>query len=432
VLDIVRRASADVLDEAVAGLRQGVRKQSINPSVPGGSGEGEFQQFLAGLLDDLGCRIEAWEPDADALADRFPGIRPLLGAAGFVGRPNVIAWVPAEEAPDGTRAHVILNSHADTVGLGEVSAWPHPPFDAALADGAVWGRGSVDAKGCLLAFVGAVSALRRAGVRLRRNVMIQSVVDEEWAGAGTLECVRRGYLGSAAVVGEPTALDVCPGSRGSMTLSLRVMGRRAHPGEGWRGVNAIRKAWLYVQALDRLRDLLDRTQMHPLWAGLPAGHVWNLMGIGSAADGRGVPDACEIQYGVGLIGEERTAQMRARVEAALAEVTAADPWLTAHPPQIGWRDWAFEPAITDVSHPAVAALAAARRDMVGSDVLVRAFSAGSDSRHLTNSGGVPAINFGPGELHLGHSPLEALPVEDLRQAIETIALFLARHCGGYR
>jgi acetylornithine deacetylase len=327
---------------------------------------------------------------------------------------------------------LILNGHADTVGPGEPSAWPHPPFSARLDGGVVSGLGAADAKGSLLAFVGAVSALRRAGIGLQRSAMIQSVVDEEWGGAGTLECLRRGYAADAALVGEPTDLRVCPGSRGAMNLRVRVAGRRAHPGEGWRGVNAIRKSWLYVQALDRLRDELDRTQMHPLWAPLAVGHVWNLMGVAGGATARvdrSVPDTCEVVYGIGMIGRERRQSMRTIVEAALGAVTESDPWLIEHPPEIAWLPAAFDPAVTDADHPAVLTLARALADLGGS-ARVEALSAATDGRHLTNTGGIPAINFGPGEMHLAHSPMEALRVDDFRRAIETVALFLIRYCGG--
>ncbi len=411
-IDAIRRAVAGVIDETVERLRAGVRIPSVNPAVQDGGGEGAFQELIASQLDSLGCRIESWEPE------------------GFPGRPNVLGWLPSEEPPDGLRAHLILNSHADTVGPGDAAGWRFPPWSATLHEGVIHGLGAIDAKGCLFTFLGAARTLQHAGIRLRRSVMIQAVVGEELGGAGALECVRRGYTATAAVVGEPTSLDICPASRGAMAVHVRVHGQRAHPGEGWRGVNAIRKAWQYIVALDRLRDDLDRTRMHPLWTPLPAGHVWNLMAMRSDSGGRSVPDVCDVNYGVGMIGHERPPEMRRVVETAIAEVTAADPWLAAHPPEVTWTAWVFEPAVTDSDHPAVAALAAARNDLGHGPTVIRAFSAGSDSRHLTNAGGIPAINFGPGELHLAHSPLEALPVADLRKAIEVLALFMVRYCGG--
>ena len=82
---------------------------------------------------------------------------------GFRGRPNVIGWIPSSDPPDGLRAAVILNSHADTVGPGEATSWNHPPLSAHLEDGNISGLGVADAKGSLFTFIGAVRALRHAG-----------------------------------------------------------------------------------------------------------------------------------------------------------------------------------------------------------------------------------------------------------------------------
>jgi acetylornithine deacetylase len=430
----VRHAVAKTADEALERLRAAVRIPSVNPATGEGPGESALQQFVADEMRRLGCRVEVWEPDAAVLGERFPGQRPALPPGSYRGRPNVIGWIPSEMPAEGTRAHLILNSHADTVAPGDLEAWPHPPFSAHLDAGAVHGLGAVDAKGCLCTFLGAVAALRTAGIRLKRSVMIQSVVDEEWSGAGVLECLRRGYAATAAIVGEPSGLRVCPASRGAMNVHLRVTGRKAHPGEGWRGVNAIRKAWLYVEALDRLRAELDRTRMHPLWSDLPAGHVWNLMGISTGAAStsqaaRSVPDACEVSYGIGLIGDERPETMRPVVEAAIETVTASDPWLMEHRPEATWRPGAFEPAVTDPAHPVVATLAQAVTDVTGATPKVEAFSAATDGRHLTNIAGIPSVNFGPGALHLSHGPFEALPVAEFTKAIEITALCVARYCG---
>ena len=63
---------------------------------------------------------------------------------------------------------------------------------------------------------------------------------------------------------------------------------------------------------------------------------------------------------------------------------------------------------------------------------IEGFSAITDARHLVNVGGIPTINFGPGEIHRCHSAEEALPVEDLRRAMTWIALFIARYCDTVR
>jgi acetylornithine deacetylase len=212
---------------------------------------------------------------------------------------------------------------------------------------------------------------------------------------------------------------------------MRVRGRRAHPGEGWRGVNAIRQAWRYVEALDALRAHLDRTAMHPLWRSLPAARVWNLMSLNSGPSGRAVPDVCELEYNVGTIGGERAEDVRRRVDAAIAQVTAEDAWSAEHPPEVRWLDWPMDSAVTDAEHPAVAAFAAAGRAL-GESPVVQGFSAITDARYLVHLGGIPTINFGPGEIHRCHIAEETLPVADLRRAITWVALFIAGSCGAER
>lgn len=423
----IRRAGEEAFPEALARLQAAVRTESVNPAQDG-KGEGALQTMLAADLERLGCRVEIWEPDPGAVVAQYPFMRGFVPPQGFGGRPNVVVWAPSIDAPEGRRARLLLNSHADTVHPGDPAAWPFPPFSATVSDGRLYGLGAADAKGCLFTFVGALIALREAGLTPRRPVALHSVVDEEAGGAGTLDCIRLGYTADAAVVGEPSGLTVCPASRGSTTFVLRVTGRRAHPGEGWRGVNAIHHAWRYVEALESLRAELDRTAMHPLWRPLPQGRVWNLMSLNSGPPGRAVPDACEFHYNVGMIGADRTADMRRTVEAAIARVTAADAWTVEHPPVLTWRDAPMDPAVTDRAHPAVAAFAAAGRTL-GEAPVVRGFSAITDGRHLVNSGGIPALNFGPGEISLCHSPEEMLPLDEFRRAMTWVARFIAEYCG---
>lgn len=421
----IRRAADDVFDRVMEDLATAVRTPSVNPMFPDGPGEGALQDWIAGTLEGLGCRVQLLEPDADALAEAYPAIRPFLGRP-FAGRPNVLAAVGGTDpsAPP----HLLLNSHADTVAPGPDGAWSRPPFSAAREGDALYGLGAADAKGSLVAFVGALRALRRAGVRPARGLMIQSVVDEEAGGAGALDLIRRGHTASAAVVGEPSELRICPGSRGTLELHLEIIGRKAHPGEGWRGVNAAHLAARYVAALEQLREELDRTAMHPLWAPLPMGHVWNLMALNTGPSIRAVPDRCRLEYSIGMIGEETAGTMRTRVEAALDAVTGADGWLREHPPVVTWSDRVIDAAVAPADHAVVRAMVEAG-GALGEAPVVEALSAATDGRYLSRAAGIPTLNFGPGEMFRGHSPDERLSLSELRRAVSWLALFIALYCG---
>lgn len=423
------RAAADGLgDELVELLRRGVRIPSVNPAVAGcgGEGEGRFQEFMAEELARLGARVDVWEPDGAALAERH-GLTLQTSTCDFRGRPNVVGVLGPVDAA-ARSVHLILNSHADTVGA-DAARWKHDPFAAEVEGGWLYGLGAADAKGCLLAQLGAVMVLREAGVRLRRSVALTSVVDEEAGGGGTLACIERGYRATGALVGEPTSLAVCPGSRGAFGLKLTVQGRGAHLGVAYEGVNAIERATRYIHAFNELAPALDAEYRHPLWRPLPAGHVFSVTQIASDPAPGAVPSRCEVRFSAGYMAGETREQIRERVEATFSQVTRADPWLSAHPPEIELVGPFIEAAAAPLDHPLIGALVAASGDLGLPAPPIYALSAGTDGRLLTNEGGTPAINFGPGEMSRAHGPDEALRLEDFRRAVAWIALAIARYCG---
>ncbi len=429
LLPAIRAAADRSRETIVRDLQELVRLPSHSPAA-GGPGEGAVQEYLAAAYTGLGCRITRWEPDVATLHTRFPTMRQSVQAADFVDRPNLVALLPgAEPDADDRTAGIILNSHADTVPPGPADAWPCPPLEGVIADGRIYGLGAADAKGCLVTYLGALRILAAAGLRLQRSVLVQSVVDEEMGGAGALACVERGYRAPVALIGEPTDLRISPASRGSYTFSMTVAGKKSHPGSPWRGVNAVDKALLCIEALRAMQRRLDRERMHPFWAPLPLGHVWNLMAINTGPSTRAIPDQCIVTVGAGAVAGEDAETIRAFVAEALAGVVAADPWLTAHPPEIVWTGLQMDAAATDPDHPAIVGMIAAGRSLGLDTGVPAAFSAASDGRHLANFGGVPCINFGPGDIGLCHSPRESLPVDELIAGATWVALFLAHSLG---
>jgi acetylornithine deacetylase len=425
----IRAAAETSRETIVRDLQQVVRIPSWSPAT-GGPGEAAVQEYLAAAYEALGCQIEMWEPDPERILAAYPSARPSVQAPDFAGRPNLVAVLPGMQPdPDDRTVGVILNSHADTVPPGPEEAWPHPPLAAVIESGRIHGLGSTDAKGCLVTYLGALRILDAAGIRLRRSVMAQSVVDEEMGGAGALACVERGYRAPIALVGEPSELRVCPASRGAYSFTMTVTGRKAHPGSPWHGVNAVEKALLCIEALRAMQERLDRERMHPFWAPLPMGHVWNLMAVNTGPNMRAIPDHCEVMVSAGAVAGEDAGMIRGFVHEAIASAVASDPWLTEHPPEIAWTGLQMDATATDPNHPAIARMVEAGTSLGLDPGPPVAFSAGTDGRHLANLGGVPCINFGPGDIGICHSPRESLPTDDLIAGATWVALFLARYLG---
>ena len=130
--------------------------------------------------------------------------------------------------------------------LEPAAQWTRDPFGAEIIDGAMYGRGTSDMKGGLMAALMALTYLHEAGLRLRGDVIFQSVVNEEHAGNGTLDLVRRGYKADAAIVLEPTNNTIAVSHPGGLYWQVTVPGTQRSPGARWTdgrqdGVSAIEK-----------------------------------------------------------------------------------------------------------------------------------------------------------------------------------------------
>jgi len=188
-----------------------IRRPSVTPKDEG------VLSIVAGYLEDLGFTCHRLVFGGDG-SDAIDNLYARLGE----GRPNLC-----------------FAGHTDVVPPGAREAWSFDPFSASLRDGALWGRGAVDMKGAIAAFIAAVErwlAERSSGFAGSISLLITG--DEEGAGVhGTkrvLEwCAARGEALDACLVGEPTSATALGdmikiGRRGSLTGRLTVHGVQGH------------------------------------------------------------------------------------------------------------------------------------------------------------------------------------------------------------
>ena len=121
-------------------------------------------------------RLHAW------LQATYPDAHRVMTREVVDGHALVYTWKGTEPA----LPPIVLMAHQDVVPVtpGSEGAWTHPPFDGAVADGAVWGRGSIDDKGSLVTLFEALDGLAKAGFTPRRTVILVSGHDEEVRGGG--------------------------------------------------------------------------------------------------------------------------------------------------------------------------------------------------------------------------------------------------------
>lgn len=154
-------------------------------------------------------------------------------------RENVYAYVG-----DSPKARVLLTSHIDTVP-------PYTPYQRRGDE--IWGRGSVDAKGCVAAQIMAVESLLAASKVGKGDVALLYVIGEEVNNLGTRAANQLGLAWEAVVFGEPTELKLASGEKGEISFYLKANGKAGHSGYPESGDSAITMLVRALAALDVLK-----------------------------------------------------------------------------------------------------------------------------------------------------------------------------------
>ncbi|HEY1341055.1 MAG TPA: ArgE/DapE family deacylase [Bryobacteraceae bacterium] len=269
-----------------------VQINSVNPALaPGAPGEREIAQFIAASLETAGLSVQTFEPE--------PGRTSVLGRLRGSG---------------GGRS-LMLNAHCDTVDVAGMAE----PFSAAIRDGKLYGRGSFDMKGSLAACMAAAKALADSGVRLRGDVLVAAVADEEYGSLGTADLIRHVKV-DGAIVTEPTALDVCLAHKGYLWIEVVVEGRAAHGSKFQLGIDANMKMGEFLHRLSALeRDLRSR-KPHPL-VGPPSLHAALLNGGAGLST---YAPCCTLQIERRTIPGETTAQAVGEIQNTVDALAAED------------------------------------------------------------------------------------------------------------
>jgi acetylornithine deacetylase len=383
------------------------------PSVGGSPGEVRIQERLADWMRAAGLEVDHWPIDLDELTARpdFPGAEAARTRAwGLVGR------LPGT----GGGRSLMFNAHVDVVPPGEPSAWSGDPFSGRVEGDLLYGRGSCDMKGGLVAALTAVEEL--AGHRPRGDVLVACVVGEEDGGLGTYALLDRGWRADACVIPEPTGLAVVPAAAGALTFRLRVPGLAAHAARRGSGVSAVEK-FLPVFAALRALEARRNAGADPLFARWDLAYPLEIGTVRAGDWASSVPGELVAEGRIGVALDEPPDRARRALEDAVGHACAADPWLAVHPVTVEWWGGQFAPARTSDAAFVTAMVAATegRAEQWAAPY-------GSDLRLLT-AAGIPAVQYGPGDVDLAHAPGEHVPLSQVREAARTLTRLAAQHCG---
>lgn len=370
-------------------VAQLVEIESVNPKlVPGAPGEGEIARFVAGWLERAGLRV--------VVEDVEPG------------RPNVVAVAPGR----GGGRSLLLCAHTDTVGTTGMER----PLEARIEDGRLYGRGALDMKAGLAA---AMLAGRGAVERpLAGDVIVAAVIDEEYASTGA-DALVAAHKADAAIVTEPTGLDVCVAHKGFVWLEVVVHGRAAHGSLPERGIDAVAKMGHVLVALEELDRSLRAAPSHPLLGSgsLHASLIEGGQGLSS------YPERCRLLAERRTVPGETPEEVEAQLRGLLARIAAREPGFRAEV-----RAFLSRPPF-EVAPDAeiVAAVRAAGSAVLGREPALVGNPAWMDSAVLA-AAGIPTVILGPGG-EGAHAAVEWVELADVERCAEMLLAAAKRFCG---
>lgn len=413
--DEERALDAVNVDEAVRLTQELVRVRSIT----GTPGELDGQDAVAELWRDADIEVDTWDDDPDALAAEvgFPGVETER---------DVVRGLAGRVRGTGGGRSLLLGGHVDVVPPGERSTWSGDPFDGRLQDGEVWGRGACDMKAGLVCNLVAVRAVQRAGIALRGDVVLHSVVGEEDGGIGTFATLRRGHGADAAVITEPTSGKVIVANAGALTFRLDIAGRAAHASVRDEGVSAITNLVPVLHALDEL-EAKRNASPDPLLADRSIPYALSIGTVHAGDWASTVPDRLVAEGRLGVVLDEDPAAARAELEDAVAAVCAADPWLREHPIAVTWPGGQYASGRFPIEHPLLDVVRTATVDAGAPRPAIAGAPYGSDLRLLA-AAGIPTLHIGPGDVRLAHAADERVPVAEIAWVTRMLVLAIVRWC----
>jgi acetylornithine deacetylase len=306
----------------------------------------------------------------------------------------------------------MLCGHMDTVGVDGMEI---DPFNASCCDGKVYGRGAVDMKGGLASIMGAIDALVNSGFQPRGDVVVAGVADEEYASEGMEDLVKR-HRADAAIVAEPSGLDIIIAHKGFAWFNVEVLGRRAHGSDYTSGIDAISRAGHVLRAFEDLgQGLLDRP--HPL-VGPPSIHASIIKGGRELST---YPDHCHVEF------ERRTVpgETREDIEAEVAQVLSG---LEGQGVKTAREVFFFRPGLeVSPGEPIIRSLQGASSSL-GREPRLVGQAGWMDTAILARSG-IPSVLFGPGGEGL-HASVEWVDFAQVLEAARVLAGAVKDFCGG--
>lgn len=393
-----------------------VQIKSVN--IPPDGTETAAQDVLRDFLAAHGVQAELYELDFLQQS----GHRWVRGDRKYTGRKNLSVHLPAS----GCGKSLLLNGHMDTVPPGKLGSWTDDPWSGRIQNGRLYGLGSFDMKSGVAAQAGVVAAIRKAGISLSGDLILQSVVDEEWGGGGgTLAALLRGERADAAVISEGTQLEILRATRGGFVVDLEV---RAGDPAGYFSEQAVVSPALplgrLLQWVQNWTERRSQMETSGPYASVADPAPVQVLAIEANRMDRDIPLSVPLQATVRIyfqfLPEEDVAQVLRTIRESLDEFSQSDTFFRSHP--ITWTPLYDPPLLGHElpdQHPWTKCLASAVGAICDGDARISAAPYPCDAFLLQREFGIPTLLFGPAGAG-AHNPDEYAEVDSIVKTAESL------------
>lgn len=383
--------------------------------------EGGVQDLIERLYTRRGLEVDRWEATREDIAGHLVHVGEQEV---YENRPHLVG---VRKGTGGGRS-LMLQGHVDTVDFGDLELWTRNHLGEVVGD-RVYGRGAADMKGGIATHIAVLDILDAVGVKLAGDVKLAASVGEENGGYGALATMLRGHRADAALISEPTGLDVVIAHGGSLVYRITVHGKSAHGGSRNDGVSAIEKFYPIFQMLLDWEAERNATLSHPLFdvfenkfpisTGLVRAGTWAST----------VPEVLVAEGRLGFLPGETIEEMQAETERRINAIADADDWMREHRPEIEWFGGQFASCEISPDEPIAQTMAHAHEMATGRPAEFKAITAGLDMRLLINVGGIPTATYGAGDVRFVHCADEWINIDEILVAVEATTIAAIEWCG---
>lgn len=416
--DAILQAVDALRDDAVRMLEALVRC----PSTLGN--EQSALNEMARIYEGLGLAPRRVPTVPEQLA-AHPGFSPPL--VSYEGRDNVVAVHTPRERRGRSLA---LQGHVDVVPEGAADMWVTPPYQPAIRDGRMHGRGAGDMKAGIVSYVAAFKALRLAGLQPAAEVQMQSVIEEECTGNGALAAMLALPRTDAVIIPEPgPGLPAMYSAEvGVVWAWVTVSGRPAHVRDMQAGINAIKAANAIAARFEDYQAEMNKAErIHASFRGVNHPVNVNFGTIEGGEWNSSVPTRARIGMRVGVMMGYTAAQTKADIERLVADA-AQDPALKGATVKLEFKGFMADPCVFDMNAPIVTMAKRHFADVSGGFLRDYPATGLTDGRFFTLYQDTPVACFGPDAQEI-HGIDESVGLDSMHDITRTIALTMAEWCG---